>query len=96
MVTFESDGRAELTAAEKKMLAEAEKLPVVYDEDSPELTDDMKKAFIAARKKKPFRRKPLTIYVSPATLEKIESMGADHTAILGKLFDKVVEEYQTV
>lgn len=34
------------------MLAAANELPIVYDEDSPELTDEMEKAFIAARKEK--------------------------------------------
>ena len=96
MVTFESDGRAELTAAEKEMLAEAKKLPVVYDEDSPELTDEMEKAFIAARKKKPFRGEPLTLYVSSETLEKVKAMGSDYISILGKLLDKAVAEYQAV
>ena len=96
MVTFESNGRAELTAAEKRMLSEAKKLPVVYDEDSPELTDEMEKAFIAARKKKPFSGEPLTLYVSPATIEKVKTMGADYIAILGKLLDKAVDEYQAV
>lgn len=96
VVTYELNGRAELTAAERKMLEDAKKLPVVYDEDSPELTEDMEKAFIAARKKKPFRGEPLTLYVSSATLEKIKSMGADYATILGKLLDKVVDEYQAV
>ena len=96
MVTFELKEDAVLTAQERKMLAEAKNLPVVYDEDSPELTDDMEKAFIAARKKKPFRGEPLTLYVSSETLEKVKAMGSDYTAILGKLLDKAVAEYQAV
>lgn len=81
---------------ERKLLAEAKKLPVVYDEDSPELTDAMEQAFIAARKAKPFRREPLTLYVSPATIEKVKSMGADYIAILGELLDKAVDEYRAI
>ena len=42
-------------------------MSVVYDEDSPELTDDMEKAFIAAGKSKPYPGEPLTLYVSSAT-----------------------------
>lgn len=54
MVTFELDEYAALTAEEKNILSAAKKLPVIYDEDSPELTDNMEQAFIAARKAKPY------------------------------------------
>ena len=54
-VTFKLDKNAALTDREKAMIAEAEKLPAVYDEDSPELTEAMEKAFLAARRAKPHR-----------------------------------------
>ena len=54
MVTFKlTTENAALTEEEKKMVKEAKELPITYDEDSPELTEKMKKAFIAARKAKP-------------------------------------------
>lgn len=96
MVTFELDQGSILSDEERKLLAKAKKLPVVYDEDSPELTDAMEQAFLAARKAKPFRGEPLTLYVSPATIEKVKSMGTDYIAILGKLLDKAVEEYHAI
>lgn len=96
MVTFKLEQDPVLSDEERRLLAEAKKLPVVYDEDSPELTDSMEQAFIAARKAKPFRGEPLTLYVSPATIEKVKSMGADYIAILGKLLDKAVDEYCTI
>lgn len=96
MVTFELEQGAVLSDEERKLLAEAKKLPVVYDEDSPELTDAMEQAFLAARKAKPFRGEPLTLYVSSATIEKVKSMGSDYIAILGKLLDKAVDEYRAI
>lgn len=60
MVTYKLDKNATLTSEEKEILAAAKKLPVVYDEDSPELTDDMERAFIAARKAKPYQGEPIT------------------------------------
>ena len=86
MVTFELDGNAALTNREKRMLTAAKELPVVYDDDSPELTDDMEEAFAAARKAKPHRGQPLTLYVSTA----------DYTAILSQLLDKAVDEYRAI
>lgn len=54
MVTFKLTGEnLALTDEEKRMIEKAKKLPVVFDEDSPQLTEEMKKAFIAARQAKP-------------------------------------------
>lgn len=96
MVTFELDKNATLTSIEKSMIAEARKLPVSYDSDSPELSDDMEKAFVAARKAKPYQGEPLTLYVSAATIEKVKKMGADYIAILSNLLDKAVDEYRAI
>ncbi len=96
MVTFELDGTAALTNREKSLLSEAKKLPVVYNEDSPEMTDNMEKAFLAARKAKPYRGEPLTLYVSAATIEKAKGMGEDYISILGQLLDKAVSEYRVI
>lgn len=87
---------AALTKEEKKVLAKAKELPITYDEDSPEMTDDMEKAFVAARKAKPYPGELLTLYVSPSTIEKVKHMGADYIAILGKLLDKAVSEYNVM
>lgn len=96
MVTFELDGNATLTDKETEMLAAAKELPVVYDDDSPELTDDMERAFAAARKAKPYRGEPLTLYVSSATIEKVKTLGGDYIAILSQLLDKAVDEYRII
>ncbi len=90
------DKNATLTSEEKEILAAAKKLPVVYDEDSPELTDDMERAFIAARKAKPYQGEPITLYVSPLTIEKVKKMEGDYIAILGKLLDNAVREYHVI
>lgn len=96
MVTYELDTTAALTDKEKRMLEAAKKLPVIYDDDSPELTDEMEKAFAVARRAKPYHGEPLTLYVSAATIEKVKSLGEDYIAILGKLLDKAVDEYHAV
>lgn len=55
MVNYELSENAGLTSEERKILTRAKSLPVIYDEDSPRLSEDMVKAFAAARKKKPYR-----------------------------------------
>ena len=94
MVTFKLDETAVLTSKEKRILAEARSLPTVYDDDSPELTDEMEKALEAARKAKPYHGEPITLYVSAETMERVRTLGADYIAILSRLLDKAVEEYQ--
>ncbi|MBR4212115.1 MAG: hypothetical protein IKR84_07000 [Oscillibacter sp.] len=54
MVTFELREGLELSPEEKQALEDAKKLPVVYDEDSPALTDAMKRDFVRARRLKPY------------------------------------------
>ena len=93
MVTFKLDADAPLTPQEKQLLDKAALLPPAYDEDSPPLTHEMEQAFLAARRKNPYRGEPLTLYVSPATITKAKAMGDDYIAILGQLLDKAVGDY---
>ena len=94
MVRYRLDGNSKLTEEEKRQLREAEKLPVVYDEDCPELTDEMLKVFTAARKAKPYKGEQITLRVSGETLEKAKRMGEDYISILENMLDKAVREYR--
>ena len=93
MVTYELKPGTKLTPDERKMLSDAKKLPVIYDDDSPEMTADMERAFIEARRKKPYRGEPLTLYVSSETLEKAKGLGEDYIALQGRLLDRALEDY---
>ena len=94
MVTFELKENKELDEREKQMLAQAKNVPVIFDEDSPELTKEMEDAFRRARKEKPYKREAVTLYVSADTIEKARSLGSDYIAILGNILDKVMREYK--
>lgn len=96
MVSFKLEPGTELSNKEKQMLEDAKKMPVIYDFDSPELTDDMEKAFIAAREEKPYKVEPLTIYVSPATIEKAKAIEGNYVELLGRLLDKAINEYVAI
>ena len=50
MVAFELAETATLSDSEKRMLEKAKELPVIYDDDFSELTDEMEQVFAAARK----------------------------------------------
>lgn len=93
-VRYELNESRKLTAAERQQLEHAKDLPVVYDEDSPELDEKMEAAFIAVRKVKPYKGQPLTVYVSPDTVREAERLGGDYRAIFGKLLDNAVKAYR--
>jgi hypothetical protein len=50
MITTTLSKNEKITDEEKKMIEEAKKQPIVFDEDSPELTPEMEKAFRLAVK----------------------------------------------
>lgn len=52
MVTYVLKGNEKITEHEKSMIEKAKEIPIVYDEDSPELTPAMEKAFRLAAKKR--------------------------------------------
>lgn len=93
MVSFELNENSIITNEEKNMLEEAKKMPVVFDEDSPELSVVMEKSLLEARKAKPYKAEPITVYVSPATIEKAQKIGGDYIQFLSHLLDKAVNDY---
>lgn len=75
---------AELTPEEIAELNAAEKMPIVFDEDCPEMTDDMLKQF--------HRTNNITIKLSPENMKKIKSLGSDYTKILSNLLDLALND----
>lgn len=70
----------------------AAKLPITYDEDSPELTDEqyaaMAKAARAKRKAKPV----VALRISQTTLEKAKATGKGYTGFLSRLLDYAIND----
>jgi len=84
MVTFELDKNAVLTDHEKQQLSEAAKRPIVYDEDSPPLTSEMEKAFIAAERHPLFRGAiGFLMDNMPSSVEAFSK----RSSLVGELFD---------
>ena len=81
-----------LTTEQLKQIEEADKKPIVFDEDCPELTDQQLKeiAAMAAQQRAERRRPLLTVRVNPETLEKAKSLGRGYTGIIGRLVDAAI------
>lgn len=65
---------ANLTEEEVAELEAAEKMPIIFDDDCPEMTEEMLSQF--------HRTDMVTIQISPVNMKKVKSFGADYSKIL--------------
>ncbi|MDE7331607.1 MAG: antitoxin [Lachnospiraceae bacterium] len=79
---------AELTPEEMAELEEAEKMPITFDGDCPEMTNDMLKQF--------HRMDKVAIKISPDNMKKIKSLGPDYLNILSHLLDLALNDAELV
>lgn len=93
MVTFKLDTNAKVTEKELAMLADAAKMPALYDDDSPEMTEKMEKAFREARQSNPFKGEAITLFLSKSTMAKAKALGPNYVDTLEKLLDRALDEY---
>lgn len=79
---------AQLTPEEIADLEAAEKMPITFDEDRPEMTSDMLKQF--------HRMDNVTIKISPSNMKKIRALGSDPVRILSRLIDLALDDADLV
>ena len=74
----------ELTPEEIAELEAAEKMPIVFDDDCPEMNGEMLKQF--------HKMNTVTIGISPGNMKKIKALGADYSRILSNLLDLALND----
>lgn len=79
---------AELTPEETAEIETAEKMLVIFDDDCPEMTDKMLKQF--------HRPNTVMIKISPDSMKKVRSFGADYPKILSHLLDLALNDAEMV
>jgi len=94
IVRKEIDINRELSEEEKAMLRRAKEMPIVYDEDSPELTDEQLAQFkLASELRREERvKKTVTIRLSPKALAKAKSLGKGYTSILSRMLEEALND----
>ncbi len=75
---------AQLTPEEIEELTAAEKMPIIFDDDCPEMTDDMLKQF--------HRMDKISIKISPSNMKIVKSLGADSAKVLSRLLDLALND----
>ena len=79
---------AELTPEEVAELEAAEKMPIVFDDDCPEMTDEKLKQF--------HRPDMVMVRISPDSMKKVRSFGADYSQILSQLLDLALNDAELI
>lgn len=81
----------ELTREEMNEIEAASAMPVVFDEDSPEMTAEMLMQF--KRMNREGRNKQtISLRLSPSTLQKAKMYGKGYTSFLSRLLDEAIKD----
>lgn len=82
------------TETQVKEIEEASKRPVLFDEDSPELTSEQyeEMAAIARRRREEMKKPVVSLRISPVTLEKAQATGKGYTGFLSRLLDNAIND----
>ncbi len=81
------------TEGQRQRIREAMKRPIVYDDDSPELTEEQYKAFavVAEEQRRARRKEIVAIRLSHDTLEKAKMLGRGYTGVLSRLLTMALD-----
>lgn len=70
----------------------AARLPITYDEDSPELTDAQYAAMAKTARKQRKAKPVVALRISQSTLEKAKATGKGYTGFLSRLLDNAIND----
>lgn len=88
----------ELNEEQIKMLEKMNASPIVFDEDSPELTDEQLEQFrrVAAERREERRKQTVAIRLSPQALTKAKSLGKGYTAVLSRILEAALSDNEII
>jgi uncharacterized protein (DUF4415 family) len=86
------DIKKELTDEEMQEIEALDERPIIYDEDSPELSIEQIKQF----KRMDHTKQTVSIRLSPQTMEKAKALGKGYTSVLSRLLDAALNDEEMV
>ncbi len=88
----------ELTKEQKKMLEKAASMPVTFDADSPELTEEELLEFkrISEKNRSDRRKQTVTLRLSPQALKKAKSLGKGYTSVLSRILEDALNDNELI
>ena len=90
--------RGAITQEEIEMLERAKNLPIVFDEDSPELTEEDLKDFrrVSEENRLERNKQTVTLRLSPQALRKAKSLGKGYTSVLSRILEGALSDNDVI
>lgn len=90
--------KPKLTKKQLKMLEEMDKASIVYDEDSPEFTEEELKQFkrVSELKRDERNKQTVSIRLSPQAIKKAKSLGKGYTSVLSRILEAALNDNELI
>ena len=90
--------RGSITPEEIEMLTRASSLPIVFDEDSPELKEEDLKGFrrVSEQNRQERNKQTVTLRLSPQALRKAKSLGKGYTSVLSRILEGALSDNDVI
>lgn len=90
--------RGSITSEEIEMLERASRAPIVFDEDSPELTEEELKGFhrVSEENRQNRNKQTVTLRLSPQALRKAKSLGKGYTSVLSRILEGALSDNDVI
>lgn len=90
--------RGAITQEEIEMLERASRMPLVFDEDSPELTEEELKGFrrVSEENRLERNKQTVTLRLSPQALRKARSLGKGYTSVLSRILEGALSDNNVI
>lgn len=92
------DVKKKATPDQVEMLKAASKQPIVYDEDSPELTEEELAEFyrISEKRREERRKEVITLRLSPQAVKIAKSLGKGYTSVLSRILENALMDKEVI
>lgn len=94
IVEYKLKPNQKLTKKQKEEIDKASKMPVVFDEDSPELTseelDEMRRIAVAQREAR--KREPISLRIDQESIRIAKSFGDGYTSLMSRILYKALRD----
>ena len=94
IIRTDTDPTTPLNEEQIKMVEALNRRPIVFDEDSRELTDEELSEFkrVSDIRREERRKQVVTLRLSPKALSKAKSLGKGYTSILSRLLEEALND----
>ncbi len=96
--TIKVEKLGDITEKQLMEIENAKRHDIVFDEDSPEITEEMMEQFrrVAKEKREERQKQVLTLRVSAETMKKAKSLGKGYTGILSRILEYALNDPEII